>query len=88
MSYDPTKKYVWAPDEKIEINGFELATLVNTVRSVLNRPEAQAIIFADKANQILDKIMEENLNAGKIKEADQIKPLMKLSEDEEEEANA
>lgn len=84
MSYDPTKKYVWSPDEKIEINGFELATLVNTVRSVLNRPEAQSIILADKANQILDKIMEENVNAGKIKEAEQNKPFMKISENEKE----
>lgn len=72
MSYDPTKKYVWSPDEKIEMNGFEFAAMVNTVRSILNRPEAQSIILANKANQIIDRIMEENVESGKIKEADQV----------------
>jgi hypothetical protein len=38
MSYDPTQKYVWSPDEKIELTGQEFAIVVNAVRSILNLP--------------------------------------------------
>lgn len=69
MSYDPTQKYIWSPDEKIEISGQELAIVVNAVRSILNLPEAPAIILADKANLALDKIMAKNVEEGKIKPA-------------------
>jgi ABC-type iron transport system FetAB ATPase subunit len=69
MSYDPTQKYIWSPEEKIEISGQELAIVVNAVRSILNLPEAPAIILADKANTALDSIMAKNVEEGKIKPA-------------------
>ncbi len=31
MSYDPTQKYVWSPDENIELTGQEFAIVVNAV---------------------------------------------------------
>jgi hypothetical protein len=43
--------------------------VVNAVRSILNLPEAPAIILADKANTALDSIMAKNVEAGKIKPA-------------------
>jgi len=69
MSYDPTQKYVWSPDEKIELTGQEFAMVVNAVRSILNLPEAPAIILAEKANTALDNIMAKNVEVGKIKPA-------------------
>ena len=69
MSYDPTQKYVWSPDEKIELTGQEFAIVVNAVRSILNLPEAPAIILADKANTALDSIMAKSVEEGKIKPA-------------------
>jgi hypothetical protein len=43
--------------------------VVNAVRSILNLPEAPAIILADKANTALDSIMAKSVEEGKIKPA-------------------
>jgi hypothetical protein len=80
MSYDPTKRYTWSPEEKIELTGQEFATILNSVRSVLNLPEAPAIILADRANTVLDSIMAKNLESGIIKVADE--PSMKINNEE------
>ena len=66
MSYDPTKRYTWSPDEKIEMTGSEFALMLNAVRSVLNLPEAKAIILAHQANNVIESLMEKNYNQGKI----------------------
>ena len=70
MSYDPSQKYVWSPNEKIELTGQEFALMLNSIRSILNLPEAPAIILADKANTAIDAIMIKNIESGKIKPAD------------------
>lgn len=81
MSYDPSKRYVWSPDEKIEITGQEFAMMLNAVRGVLNLPEAPAILMASKANDIIDGVMERYVSAGVIKSEDQLKPQMKINEE-------
>ena len=82
MSYDPSKRYVWSPDEKIEITGQEFAMMLNAVRGVLNLPEAPAILMASKANDIMDKVMERYVSSGIIKSEDELKSKMKINEDE------
>ncbi len=82
MSYDPSKRYVWSPDEKIEITGQEFAMMLNAVRSVLNLPEAPAILMASKANDIMDGVMERYVSSGIIKSEDELKSKMKINEDE------
>lgn len=79
MSYNPTDRYVWAPDEKIEITGEEFAIMLNAVRSVLNLPEAPAIILAHQANQAIDGVMGRYVSAGVIKP---VKPQMQVNEKE------
>lgn len=58
--------YSWNPDETFSISGREFGLILNTVRSVLNTEQAQQIILANKTNEILEKIMEENVKSGKI----------------------
>ena len=70
MSYDPSQKYVWSPNEKIELTGQEFALMLNSIRSILNLPEAPAIILADKANTAIDAVMVKNIESGKIKPVD------------------
>ena len=70
MSYDPSQKYVWSPNEKIELTGQEFALMLNSIRSILNLPEAPAIILADKANSAIDAVMAKNVESGKIKPAE------------------
>lgn len=78
MSYNPTDRYVWSPDEKIELSGEEFAIMLNAVRSVLNLPEAPAIILAHQANQAIDGVMERYVSAGVIKP---VKPQMTVNEE-------
>jgi hypothetical protein len=83
MSYDPTKPYVWAPNEQFVITGQEFATMLNAVRAILNLPEAPAILLADKANTAMDSIMAKSLEAGKIKPMGGEAVLMKVDNEEE-----
>jgi hypothetical protein len=86
MSYDPSKPYVWAPDEQFVLTGQEFAAMLNAVRGILNLPEAPAILLADKANTAIDSIMAKSLEAGKIKPMGGEAVLMKV--DNEEKTNA
>ncbi len=86
MSYDPTKPYVWAPDEQFILSGQEFAAVLNAIRSTLNLPQAPAILLADKANTAIDSIMAKSLEAGKIKPMGGEAIMMKL--DNEKETNA
>jgi hypothetical protein len=66
MSYDPSKPYVWSPDEQFVLTGQEFAAVLNAVRATLNLPQAPAILLADKANTAIDSIMAKSLESGKI----------------------
>ena len=83
MSYDPTKPYVWAPDEQFILSGQEFAAVLNAIRSTLNLPQAPAILLADKANTAIDSIMAKSLEAGKIKPMGGEATMMKLDQEDE-----
>lgn len=65
--------YSWNPDETFSISGREFGLILNTLRSILNTEQAQQIILAHKTNEILERIMEENVKSGKIIEKEQPK---------------
>lgn len=73
MKYNPEKMYSWNPDETFSISGREFGLILNTLRSILNTEQAQQIILAHKTNEILERIMEENVKSGKIIEKEQPK---------------
>lgn len=84
MSYDPSKNYVWSPDEKIEITGQEFASMLNAVRSILNLPEAPAILLANQANMAIDGVMKRYVGTGVIKPVDVPQtPFMKVRDGKE-----
>ena len=68
MNYNPDKMYSWNPDETFSISGREFGLILNTLRSILNTEQAQQIILAHKTNEVLERIMEENVKNGKIVE--------------------
>ena len=68
MNYNPEKMYSWNPDETFSISGREFGLILNTLRSILNTEQAQQIILAHKTNEVLERIMEENVKNGKIVE--------------------
>ena len=84
MSYNPSERYVWKPDEKIELSGEEFAIMLNAMRSVLNLPEAPVILLAHQANQAMDNVMERYVTAGVIKPAQPSQTLKVNEEDDKE----
>ena len=69
MSYDSAKYYSWNPEETFSISGKEFGLILNTVRAILSTEQAQQILLAAKAHEIIEKLMEENLKNGKIIES-------------------
>ena len=65
--------YSWNPDETFNISGREFGLILNTIRTILSTEQAQHILLANKTNEILEKIMEENVKSGKIIEKEQPK---------------
>ena len=66
--YDPSKRYTWTPEDKFEISGQEFGLFLNTVRSYLSSEEAARFQLMMKANEVIEKIMVQGVEADIIKE--------------------
>jgi hypothetical protein len=66
--YDPAKRYTWTPEDKFEISGQEFGLFLNTVRSYLSSEEAARFQLMMKANEVIEKIMIQGVEADIIKE--------------------
>lgn len=73
MIYNPNTHYQWNPDETFTISGREFGLILNTIRAILNTEQAAQILLAAKTSDILEKIMAENVENGKIIEKEQPK---------------
>jgi hypothetical protein len=69
ISYDPNKKYTWTPDDQFVISGGEFGLILNTLRAVLNTPEAARILLANKANDVIEATLAKAVEAGIVIEA-------------------
>ena len=66
MSYNPNAQYQWNPDEQFTISGREFGLILNTIRALLSTEQAQQILLAARTNDVLEKLMKENVENGKI----------------------
>ena len=73
MSYDSNKNYSWKPDEEFIITGREFGLILNTIRSILSTEQAQQILLAARTADVLEKMMAENVESGKVVEKEQSK---------------
>jgi len=62
--YDPSKRYTWGPDSQFTINGNEFGLILNTIRAVISTPEAQKVILAQQANEIIEKMVARAVENG------------------------
>jgi hypothetical protein len=69
LSYDPNKKYTWTPDDSFIVSGAEFGILLNSLRAILSTQDAQRILLADKANNIIENALARAVEAGVVKEA-------------------
>ena len=69
LSYDPNKKYTWTPDDSFIVSGAEFGILLNSLRAILSTQDAQRILLADKANNIIENALARAVENGVVKEA-------------------
>ena len=69
--YDPNKQYKWEPEDKFEINGKDFGLLLNSVRSIVATEKAAHIRLMLQCNDVIEKMMAENVEKGIITEMPQ-----------------
>ena len=69
--FDPSKPYTWGPDATFTLNGGQFGMILNALRATLTTPEAQRFFLAMTANEIVEKLLEEAVEKGVAKEAEQ-----------------
>ena len=83
--YDPSKTYSWQPTDKFELTGEQFGLILNTLRGIINTPEAQNILMANRANEEIEKIVATAVEDGKMVEQGltPIQPTFKVEKNEE-----
>jgi hypothetical protein len=66
--YDPNSKYTWTPEDTFTLTGQEFGLILNTVRAYLSSEEAARFQLMMQTNQVIEKIMKENVESDVIKE--------------------
>ena len=66
--YDPAKKYRWEPTTVFPLSGEEFGVILNSLRAILNSPDSQRILLANKANEAIENALSKAVQAGLVKE--------------------
>lgn len=67
-SYDPSKKYTWTPNDAFVLSGEEFGVILNSLRAILGTAEAQRILLADRANDVIESVFARSVELGVAKE--------------------
>jgi hypothetical protein len=67
-TFDPNKKYTWAIDSEFTLSGNDFGILLNSLRAILSTEEAQRVLLADKASQILEVTLAKAVQNGAVVE--------------------
>lgn len=66
--YDPRKKYIWSKDAVFPISGNDFGLLLNTLRAVISTEQAQIILRAADAAEVIEQMMARGVAEGVITE--------------------
>ena len=66
--FDPNKKYTWGTDAKFVLDGGDFGMLLNTLRAIVNTKEAQTILLAKQAGDVLEDTLSAAVEAGVVVE--------------------
>ena len=64
--FDPNKKYTWGPDAKFVLDGGDFGMLLNTLRAIVNTKEAQTILLAKQAGDVLEDTLAAAVETGVV----------------------
>jgi hypothetical protein len=68
--YDPSKRYTWTPEDTFTLTGQQFGLILNTVRSYLSSEEAARFQLMVQANEVIEKLMIQGVEADIIKEVE------------------
>jgi len=68
--YDPAKRYTWTPEDTFTITGQQFGLILNTVRAYLSSEEAARFQLMMQANEVIEKLMIQGVEADIIKEVE------------------
>lgn len=66
--FDPKKKYTWNQDVNFTISGRDFGLLLNTLRAITGTKEAQTILLAHEAGDVLENTLANAVEAGIVVE--------------------
>ena len=66
--FDPNKKYTWDMNAKFVLDGGDFGMLLNAMRAVINTKEAQTILLAKEAGDVLENTLALAVEAGVVVE--------------------
>jgi hypothetical protein len=67
--YDPNKKYTWTPQDEFTLSGAEFGLLLNSFRAILSTEQAQQVLLANRANEVVEAILARAVENDVVKEA-------------------
>ena len=67
--FDPTKKYIWSQDVNFTLSGSDFGLLLNAMRAITSTKEAQTILRAADAGDVLENVLASAVEAGVVIEA-------------------
>lgn len=68
ITYDPSKRYTWTPQDEFTLTGEQFGLILNALRGMINTPEAAKVLLAAQANDSLESVMAKAVEAGVVKE--------------------
>lgn len=74
VTYDPSKRYSWSPQDKFELTGEQFGTILNAVRAIAGTPEAQRMMAIIRANDAIEQMMVKAVEEGWVLEIPETKP--------------
>ena len=66
--FDPNKKYTWDMNAQFVLDGGDFGMLLNAMRAVINTKEAQTILLAKQAGDVLEDALAAGVEAGIVVE--------------------
>lgn len=73
-TFDKAKAYKWPSDEIFPLKGIELYTLKQILQALTSTQEAQHAIAAYEALKLVDNLIKEGVETGKIQEQEPTEP--------------
>lgn len=62
--YDPNKRYRWPSEASFDLVGGEFGVILNSLRQILSTKEAQGILQAARASEIMETALKTAVESG------------------------